>query len=151
MSLLDLPPEILVQIFIRLPHTSLAALLSTCQSTYDVISSSVTLQYLISLDSSSHSSHPSNLTIAERHKILKQKEDGWLEWKVKKKTTLNIDFMPSGIYELTCGVFLLGEAGFGRITQAAYWADLRAAGELKWNRLDLKSNIVDLAVNIHEW
>lgn len=62
-------------------------------------------------------------------------------------TTLPVLHPPSGIYELTCGVLLLGEASYSRDTKAAHWVDLRAEGELMWNRLSLDLNIVDLALN----
>jgi hypothetical protein len=147
MDLLDLPPEVLIQIFINLPHTTLSSLLRTSHFVNQVVSMNAILPYLIQLGTSSHSPHPTDLSIAECSKLLKQKEEGWLEWKFKKKITLPVLHPPSGIYELTCGVFLLGELSLPRDTNAAYWVDLRAKGEFKWNRLSLNLNIVDLALN----
>jgi hypothetical protein len=150
-KLLELPTELVIYIFALLPFRTLISLLSASKATNELISTSTLLQYLIWLGSSSYSSYPTSVSLLDTLKELKRLEIGWSEWRVQSLTHLKVTHQPSGIYDLTCGVFLLGESGWGRNTNALRWVDLRQGGDLQWYRLDLQTKIVDLALNVHEW
>jgi hypothetical protein len=150
-QLLNLPPELLIHAFAYLPFNSLLRLSSTSKVINELISTSVVLQYVIWLGSSSHCDNPTATSVAHSLQALKQGEEGWSEWKVRKLTHLEVNHRPSGIYDLTCGILILGESCLGRTTNALQWVDLREGKDMIWNRLDLQANIIDLALNVHEW
>ena len=153
-NLLDCPPELLVHIFAYLPFTSLRGLLVTSKALNDLITSSVLLQYLLHLQSSSHSLYPSTSTcsLIDQLKVLTDSEKRWQDWEYTTYNRLEIQHRPSGIYDLTSGIFILGEGStLGRLTIGLRWVDLRLGKDLVWNVIDLQTPIVDLGVNVLEW
>lgn len=153
-NLLDCPPELLIRIFAHLPLTSLRGLLTTSKTLNNLISSSVLLQYLLHLQSSAHSLYPSRpvYSLIDQLKVLTDSEKRWQDWDYTTYNRLEIEHRPSGIYDLTSGIFILGEgSALGRLTVGLRWVDLRLGGDLVWNRFDLQTPIVDLGVNVLEW
>ena len=153
-NLLDCPPELLIRIFSHLPLTSLRGLLTTSKALNDLISSSVLLQYLLHLQSSAHSLYPSRpaYSLIDQLKVLTDSEKRWQDWDYTTYNRLEVEHRPSGIYDLTSGIFILGEgSALGRLTVGLRWVDLRLGRDLVWNRFDLQTPIVDLGVNVLEW
>jgi len=153
-QLLDCPPELLVHIFAHLPLTSLRYLLATSKALKNLISTSVLLQYLLHLESSAHSLYPSGSTasLVDQLKVLTDAEKRWQDWEYTSFNRLDVQHRPSGIYDLTSGIFILGEGStLGRLTVGLRWVDLRLGKDLIWNRFDLQTPIVDLGLNVLEW
>lgn len=153
-NLLDCPPELLIHIFAYLPVTSLRGLLVTSKSLNNLISTSVLLQFLLHLQTSAHSLYPSTSTssITDQLQVLADSEKRWQDWEFTSHNRLEVLHRPSGIYDLTSGIFILGEgSALGRLTVGLRWVDLRLGGDLVWNRFDLQTPIVDLGVNVLEW
>ena len=153
-QLLDCPPELLVRIFAYLPLTSLRGLLVTSRALNNLISSSVLLQYILHLQSSAHSLYPSKsaTSLINQLDVLKDAEERWQDWKYTGFNRLKVQHRPSGIYDLTSGIFILGEASdHMRPTKGLRWVDLRLGKDLVWNRFDLQIPIVDLGLNVLEW
>lgn len=153
-QLLDCPPELLVHIFAHLPLTSLRGLLATSKALKNLISSSVLLQYILHLQSSAHSLYPSgsSSSLVDRLKVLTDAEKRWQDWEYTSFNRLEVQHRPSGIYDLTSGIFILGEGStLGRLTVGLRWVDLRLGKDLVWNRFDLQTPIVDLGLNVLEW
>jgi hypothetical protein len=153
-KLLDCPPELLVHIFAYLPFTSLHDLLATSRALNNLVSTSVLLQYILHLQSSAHSLHPSTSTstVIDQLKALTDSEKRWQDWDYDTHSRLEVEHRPSGIYDLTSGIFIIGEGStLGRLTVGLRWVDLRLGKDLVWNRFDLQTPIVDLGVNVLEW
>jgi len=153
-KLLDCPPELLVHIFAHLPLTSLRALLMTSRAINNLISTSVLLQYILQLQSSAHSLYPSGspTSLVDQLKVLTDAERRWQSWEYTSFNRLEVQHRPSGIYDLTSGIFILGEgSALGRLTVGLRWVDLRLGKDLVWNRFDLQTPIVDLGLNVLEW
>jgi hypothetical protein len=153
-QLLDCPPELLVHIFAYLPLTSLRGLLMTSKTLNNLISTSVLLQYILHLQSSVHSLYPSVSTtsLVDQLKVLTDAEKRWQDWEYTSFNRLEVQHRPSGIYDLTSGIFILGEGStLGRLTVGLRWVDLRLGKDLVWNRFDLQTPIVDLGLNVLEW
>jgi hypothetical protein len=151
-QLLDCPPEILVHIFAQLPLTSLRGLLATSKGLNNLVSASVLLQYILHLESSAHSLYPSVSlsSLMDRLKVLTHAEKRWQDWEYTSFNRLEVQHRPSGIYDLTSGIFILGEgSNLGRLTVGLRWVDLRK--DFVWNRIDLHTPIVDLGLNVLEW
>lgn len=153
-NILDCPPELLVHIFAYLPLTSLHDLLATSKAFNDLISTSVLLQYILHLESSAHSLYPSAspTSLADQLKVLTDAEKRWQDWDYTGFNRLGVQHRPSGIYDLTSGIFILGEGStLGRLTVGLRWVDLRLGKDLVWYRFDLQTPIVDLGLNVLEW
>ena len=153
-QLLDCPPELLVHIFAHLPLTSLRGLLVTSKALNYLISTSVVLQYILHLQSSANSLYPSGPTtsLMNQLEVLTDAEERWQDWEYTSFNRLEVQHRPSGIYDLTSGIFILGEGStLGRLTVGLRWVDLRLGGDLVWNRFDLRTPIVDLGLNVLEW
>ena len=153
-NLLDCPPELLVHIFAYLPLSSLHGLLVTSKALNSLISTSVLLQYILHLQSSAHSVYPSgsSTSLVDQLKVLTDAEKRWQDWEYTSFNRLEVQHRPSGIYDLTSGIFILGEgSALGRLTVGLRWVDLRLGKDLVWHRFDLQTPIVDLGLNTLEW
>jgi hypothetical protein len=103
----------------HLPLTSLRGLLATSKALNNLISTSVLLQYLLHLQSSVHSLYPSGPTtsLVDQLKVLTDAEKRWQDWEYTSFNRLEVQHRPSGIYDLTSGIFILGEGSIpGRLT-----------------------------------
>jgi len=153
-KLFDCPPEVLVHTFANLPLSSLRALLATSRALNNLISTSALLQYILHLQSSAHSLYPSgsSVSLIDQLKVLVDAEERWKDWDYNSFSRLEVQHQPSGIYDLTSGIFILGESSpHARLTQALHWVDLRLGKDLVWHRFDLRTTIVDLGLNVLEW
>lgn len=147
---IDLPPELLVEIFRHLPLATLCNLACVSKPFHSLISSSVLLQHLIELGASAYTPCSSDLSLTERANLLRAHEKSWLEWNPTRITHLNATHRSiRGTYELNGGVLILGDLGEeGDSTQSLNIVDLRTGGELNWNRLDLQMAIIDFAFDV---
>ncbi|RPD65264.1 hypothetical protein L226DRAFT_531145 [Lentinus tigrinus ALCF2SS1-7] len=164
MSLLALPDELIVQIACLLAPTDLLHIQEVCLRLQDVVQNNAALQYTIQLYISGMIDNPScRLVPAERLRILRAKEDAWRQLNLSDRTVLPLNHHPSGIYDLTGGVLLLGER---KVTQSLVGTDnvhtvkLHSAfgrnggdgpgSSSLWRKIDLGKQVIDVGLAIQE-
>ncbi|KDR79274.1 hypothetical protein GALMADRAFT_137139 [Galerina marginata CBS 339.88] len=181
-TLLSLPPEILVQILLHLASesSSLLATELTCNYLHRLIQGSLLLQYEVALAATQQVDNPLNLmTVREKMAWLEESESRWRVLNIdhdlgnddaareegvgrpRKETNrirkIKVAHVPSGIYDLTGGVYLLGD----QPRKALYWVKLPGReeilndAEMKWNKIDVEEhgperNFVDIGLCIYE-
>ncbi|TFK83621.1 hypothetical protein K466DRAFT_602712 [Polyporus arcularius HHB13444] len=164
MSLLTLPDELIVQIAYHLTPGDLLHIQEVCSRLQDVVKSNAALQYAIELFVSGMIDNPSSrLVPGERLRILRAKEHAWRELDLSDRTVLPLSHHPSGIYDLTGGVLLLGER---KVTQSLVGTDNvhtvklhsvfgRGDGDRPdpnslWRKIDLGKQVIDVGLAIQE-
>ncbi|KAL6299410.1 hypothetical protein BKA93DRAFT_829888 [Sparassis latifolia] len=159
---LELPSELIVVILSFLPLSDLVACRRTNKLLDSTIESSVVLQYLIELQVAGAVDNPSSsLPVSDRLRVLKARESAWEQIECTNVTSIRVDFNPSSIYDLTGGVFLLGESLYEpfartfRETDALRWLRLsRASGDKPtlspWFKIDLEASILDVGLAVEE-
>ncbi|KAF9804393.1 hypothetical protein IEO21_09405 [Rhodonia placenta] len=168
MNFVNLPPELLAYILAYLPLPGLAACLSVNRRLHDIIVSDVLLQYIVELRAAgveNNSSPSCRLTIADRLRMLRQREQAWECLEFGRITSIPVKHNPSGIYDLTGGLFLLGESRSPTRTgtDALHFVRLLSAisdseesegeyiaADAKWSRIDLGAHIVDIGLAVQE-
>lgn len=163
MNLVDLPDELLAQIASLLDAGALVRLQQVSTRFHVVVQSNVALQYAIELDVAGMVDNPaSRLVPAERLRILRQKEESWRTIDLSDRRVLSLQHNPSGIYDLTGGVLLLGErrnAGMHTGTDSVHTVHLHsafrnAAGDARplplWRTIDLGQQVIDVGLAIQE-
>lgn len=168
LHLLDLPSELITHVLSSLPLNSLLSATSTCKALHSLPKTSASLQYTLLLARSGFSDLPSvplsSAVPAERLARLNGHIEAWRE--LREKAWASVSLRPrwsSGIYDLSGGVYFLGERGAGagrlRTTQALRWMRLpRGSGEGEdkhlqapsWNRISVDEDIVDIGVSVRE-
>lgn len=151
MMLIDLPPEILVRIFLFLPLPGLLACQGVNNYIYNVITSSIELQYALHCKSATQldTDNPHCLlSFKERLTLLLAKESRWKELNHRFHTTANIPFLTAGIYDLSGGVYLLGDAS----RRALHYSYLPNDSDQKlvWKSLTTDHSIIDMGLCVHE-
>jgi hypothetical protein len=152
-SLCDLPPELLIRIFLDLNVLDLVS----CQLTHSllctIIRESVILSYRKALHIAGAEDNPnSKLTTSERLDLLNAREDAWRNIHFDFRQTIDVTHNPSGIYDLTGGVYLLGD--YSR--HALHYLKLpeEPSDVPKWSHVDVDhqwhTRIIDMAFAIYE-
>ena len=154
--LLLLPRELLEQILLQLDPQSLktCALLSREFNTF--IRSSITLQYLIACHAAGVLDNPRCiLPYAERYEALLKREKAWSRLQPVFTKTFDVTHGPSSIYDLTAGVYLLGNTNYRDLhycvlpstpNDVPQWIALHACGpNYNWN-----GEIIDMGMAIYE-
>lgn len=152
MALLDLPNELIIQILSHLPHKDLI----TCQllnnAFYTTIKTSVLLQFQIALSTFKATDNLScPLSVSERLQALKSSEDAWTFLRKDFVRRIAVNFEVSGIYDLTGGVFLLGNA----TRTALHYIKLPSSIEddVKWKKIQMdlgEGTIIDAGFSLYE-
>lgn len=164
MPLLDLPAELIVYIASLLPSNDLLAVQQVSVRLRDLIKSSLALQYLIELHVAGMVDNPaSRLVPGDRLRILRQKETAWRSLDLSERKVLPLQHNPSGIYDLTGGVLLLGERRQPEShtgTDSVHTVHLQSAfrnsqddAEVKpplWRTVDLGKQVIDVGLSIQE-
>ncbi|PCH45032.1 hypothetical protein WOLCODRAFT_145295 [Wolfiporia cocos MD-104 SS10] len=168
--LLSLPQELLIEILIHLPLSALAACRLTSRALDTLIVNDVLLQYSIELRAAGVIDNPSSpFPIHERLRLLKERERAWSRVEVADSCTVDVLYRPSTIYDLTGGVFLLGESlsntGLhGRrgtdalrfvhlpslLSQAHTRGDDSDSGEDAWARIIPEAATIDIGLSVQE-
>ena len=152
MTLLDLPNELIVQILTDLTHRDLIACQLSNRLLYTTIKDSVLLQFQIALSTFKSADNPScPLSLSERLKALKNSEDAWSFLRTDFKRRIDVNFGVSGIYDLTAGVFLLGNAA----RTALHYIKLPSSIEddVEWRMIKLnpgEGTIIDMGFCLYE-
>ncbi|KAI9057481.1 hypothetical protein FKP32DRAFT_1350242 [Trametes sanguinea] len=160
MSLLQLSPELLVQILSYLDYQDLQVCRRVNWAMNKLIQSSIALQYSMQLQLYGYEDNPiCPLVIADKLRLLRQQEASWSRLDFEKETSVRIPFNPSSIYDLTDGVLLLGESLSGIQTGAdtVRWAPLSRLISAQpdpssnlWEKIDVGAHIIDVGLSVEE-
>ncbi|KAH9939181.1 hypothetical protein B0H21DRAFT_757168 [Amylocystis lapponica] len=166
MLLLDFPPELFVRILLFLPLSDLATCQRVNRTVNDTIQSSVELQYSIELAAAGAEDDTSSpLVLADRLRLLRARETAWGLLDFSRVTTIPVCHRPSSIYDLTSGLFLLGETFVHhRLIQKGTDAlrtirlpcsqegEGREAGEEapSWSKISLEASVIDIGLAVQE-
>ena len=156
MALLDLPNELIIQILSHLNHQDLIACQLSNSALYTAIKASVVLQLQIALSRFKAIDNLScPLSVSERLQALKDSEDAWTFLRQDFKRRITVNFEVSGIYDLTDGVFLLGNAS----RTALHYIKLPSSidDDVGWKKIQLncgpirgEGTIIDMGFCIQE-
>ena len=152
MALLNLPNELTIHILSFLTHQDLIACQLSNRALYTTIKTSVLLQYQIALSTFKATDNPScPLSVSERLQALKGSEDAWTFLRNDFNRRIAVNFEVSGIYDLTGGVFLLGNAS----RTALHYIKLPSSIEdnVEWKKIQLNpedGTIIDMGFCLHE-
>lgn len=154
-ELLRLPPELLTHI---LQHLSAKDLLLSVQlvNRYlrNLIQAASILQYIIELYYAGFEDNMrSNAVYAERLHALRQSENAWKNLDPVRKSTLYVTHATSGLYDLSAGIYVVGERGAGRKSAALRYTYLPSdSGRAPWKRIDVGAtrHIIDFGISVRE-
>lgn len=162
-ELLDLPPELLTHILSSLALYDLLSATSACATLRALLQSFMPLQYRLALLSSGYVDNPSDacpLVLSERLAALRAREAAWSAANMKRTTRIPTpQGGPSGVYDLTGGLYFLGQRGdgiTGATTRAMRWVRLPGAGDKDvpdkpvWTTIDVGEDIIDIGLSVHE-
>jgi hypothetical protein len=153
LDFLSLPDELIVQIFCHLdfPVGLKAALTLNRRSRY-IISNSVLLQYIILLRRLGVIDNPASpLPLSQRYELLRQREEAWLTFHIKRRTTIQLPNRPDGIYDLTGGHYFAGDlsrtaVNFVQLPRCG----LTETNEPEWNQVKHSHTHCDIGVSVYE-
>ncbi|KAI0937664.1 hypothetical protein AcV7_003637 [Taiwanofungus camphoratus] len=167
-SLLSLPPELIVRILACLTLSDLVSCRRACKCLNAIIKTTTLLQYLIETQVAGVEDNPaSSLALVDRLRLLRARETAWHHLQSSRTTPIEVKHFPSSIYDLTGGVFLLGESlrwtfGAWRSTDSLRFVRLPAVADSAdshsnvsrqdspWSRIELKGNIMDVGLAVQE-
>ena len=148
-SLFDLPPELLVHIFRNLNISDLVSCQLTHRSFRAIINGSIVLSYLKATDFAAVEDNPHlKLPIAERLALLRNQEDAWQDFRIDFKQVIKVNHNSAGIYDLSGGVFLLGDHNHHTL----HYIRLpeKPSDLVTWSKIDVERSIIDMAFAIDE-
>jgi hypothetical protein len=145
----DLPPELIVHILYHLSPKDLLACRLISKYFNNIIQNSILLQYHLALNGAQAENNPySYLPTSEKLKALEDSEKAWAFLRPRFTTSIEVPHNPSGIYDLTGGVYLLGNANK---TQLHYMQlPSRGQDEICWKVIDVGRMIIDMGLCVHE-
>ncbi|KAG6908210.1 hypothetical protein DXG01_005682 [Tephrocybe rancida] len=148
-QLFDLPPEIILQILCFLDLSELALLQCTSSILCDLIQDSQGLQYRFAaaaagVEDNAYTSHAAH----ERIKLLKNREEGWLNVDIDFEKTIPIISFPSGIYDLTGGIYFRGD--WSRRTIHYCRLPSQPSDAAVWKQITVDKPLVDIGVSVFE-
>ena len=164
MLLLTLPDELIVYIAHLLSPRDLLHVLEVCSRLRDVVKNNAALQYNVELFACGTIDNPSSrLVPAERLRILRTKEEAWRNLDLSERTVIPLNHHPSGIYDLTGGVLLLGERQANQSAvgtdnvhtvklQSAFdrHDDNKPSSDPLWQKIDVGRQVIDVGLAIQE-
>ncbi len=158
LTLLDIPPELIVSIIFYLSPHDIISCQRTCHTLYNVCKNT-SLRYLVQMARFGVSDElRPGISYPERLLLLQKREEAWENLDFGETTHVIVPFESSGIYDFTGGVFLLGtrlHSASRRPTIGYSYVNLpslRNAQEhkLKWQGPDLGIQIMDVGMAVHE-
>ncbi|KAJ7031599.1 hypothetical protein C8F04DRAFT_960153 [Mycena alexandri] len=154
--LVDLPPELLVHIFTFLPKDAIHCCRQTSRYLCEFIESSIELRYQVARELAYVTDNPASiLPISERIARLSARESGFSNMTPSWVRTIPVPFRTAGLYELSGGLFWLGESG----RQALRYVVLpteppgTSSPPIQWERIassSSQSRIIDFGLAIDE-
>ena len=158
MALLTLPIELLIHTLTFLPLPDILSCQRVNQFIYNVVAQSVLLQYVIEAKAACVEDNPrSTLTVSDRLALLRRREAAWAKFKFNFHIRLPpLGQRPSGIYDLTGGVYLQGQAASSQnagqqITTALNYMHLPSESrDTSWSKISICREIVDIGLAMQE-
>ncbi|KAF9472446.1 hypothetical protein BDN70DRAFT_844484 [Pholiota conissans] len=147
--LLDLPTELVVQIFFNLPPLDLLSCQLSCKYLHNVVRDSILLQYHMALIAAKASDNPcSTLPVSTKLAQLKEGDMAWAVLKPTSSVKIPVEHNPSGIYDLTGGVYLLGNSN----RKDLHYIRLPSHADEKteWNEIKVGRTIIDMGLCVYE-
>lgn len=158
LSLLDIPPELIVSIILYLSPHDIISCQRTCRKLCDVCNDTA-LRYLVQMERSGVSddlrpgiSYPDRL-------LLLQRREAWANLDFHKNVQVTVPFESTGIYDFTGGAFLLGTRlhstsrrptiGYSYVTLPSLTSTTEDP-KLKWRGLSVGIQILDVGLAVHE-
>ncbi|KAG6846827.1 hypothetical protein H0H93_011541, partial [Arthromyces matolae] len=150
-QLQNLPYEIIIQILSYIDFLDALAISSVNILLRSCLSHSQLLQYrfksqLASIQNNSFYT----LDFHERLKVLKNSEDSWANLRIDFQKELPIQHSPFGIYDLTGGIYLMGDEN----QKAVHYCRLpsKESDSVEWTKISIDdgSSIVDVGLAIYE-
>ncbi|VDB85013.1 unnamed protein product [Peniophora sp. CBMAI 1063] len=153
----NLPPEIWDEILVYQDARDLLRLRLLCRSMQDIIDSSSFAQYLIEcfcagVEDELRAGKP----YAERLALLRERESAWRTMTPCRRQDVPLCFRPSGLYDITGGVFILGRNSVPEFMHTSGYSvfQLPSTGDAnwqpQWRDLELKLDVLDFAVSVQE-
>jgi hypothetical protein len=153
---MHLPPELLIQILSGLSaHDILCSAILVNRYLYNLIQKSSLLQYRIETRCAGAEDNPrSTMVVAERYEALRVSEYAWGNFVVRKQVNIPVRHRSSGLYDLSAGIYVLGELGGSNPeypTPALRYINLYVdQGETPWERVSANRDIIDFGLAVRE-
>ncbi|KAG6810835.1 hypothetical protein H0H92_010130 [Tricholoma furcatifolium] len=149
--LLDLPPETIIHILTFLDFADIISICRVNTVLRTCVNTSQSLQYRFATQiAGATDNRLCPLTIKERFELLRRRENGWSRFKVDFRKSLPILHQPYGIYDLTSGIYLMGDVN----QKALHYCKLPSKREdtLSWQKIDLDKDltVVDVGLSLYE-
>ncbi|KAK7047792.1 hypothetical protein VNI00_006120 [Paramarasmius palmivorus] len=156
MQLLDLPTEIIVLILFSLPPQDLTKCSQLCRMFWLIFHESSTLQYYQDLYLSRTEDNPGcRLSHAEKLQLLRNREKSWIKCEPDFTKLAPINFSPGSVYDLSAGVYILGDATRHRLKYLRLPS--KPEDSVEWLTFEPvvtdwkeQRGIVDFAINLYE-
>lgn len=147
--LLQLPPEIIVEILCHLDLPDIISCILTHSSLYAFTREFQILQYHIAMQAAAVTDNPDcQLSISDRLALLKRREDGWAQLQVHFRKKIPLNHNPSGIYDMTGGIYLLGDQNRRTLHYCVLPSSLSES--TTWSRINLDCDLIDAGLAIYE-
>lgn len=151
---IDLPQELLTQILSNLPPKQLVFPIQLVNHYLrDLVQTSSAPQYQMATAFAGLQDDPkSTLVPVERLEALRSYENAWQNFAVKKHQQIQVMHRTSGLYDLSQGIYILGEYIGGVLeypTAVLRWVDL-SQDEPNWQSICVDRNIVDFGIAVKE-
>ncbi|KAH8989922.1 hypothetical protein EDB86DRAFT_2941489 [Lactarius hatsudake] len=158
LTLLDIPPELIVSIILCLSPHDIMSCQGTCRTLCGVCKHTA-LRYLVELERHGVSDDlRPGISYPERLLLLQRREEAWANIDFRKSVQVTVPFESTGIYDFTGGAFLLGTRlhstsrrptiGYSYLTPPS----LSSIDDqkLKWQEISLGIQIMDVGMAVHE-
>ncbi|KAI3605823.1 hypothetical protein WG66_012393 [Moniliophthora roreri] len=155
MQLLDLPTELLIHVLMFVPGRDLGKCSQLNRFFDSIIRESSTLQYHEELSLSRTEDNPNcGLSNSEKLHLLKEREHSWINCRPDFKKSAPINFNPGSVYDLSAGVYILGDATRHRLKYLKL--PTKPEDPVEWLTFEPRvgpreqRSIVDFAINLYE-
>ncbi|KAH9038808.1 hypothetical protein EDB85DRAFT_392455 [Lactarius pseudohatsudake] len=158
LTLLDIPPELIVSIILCLSPHDIMSCQGTCRTLCGVCKDTA-LRYLVELERHGVSDDlRPGISYPERLLLLQRREEAWANLDFRKSVQVTVPFESTGIYDFTGGAFLLGTRlhsasrrptiGYSYLTPPSLSST--DDQKLKWQEISLGIQILDVGMAVHE-
>ncbi|KAG6808248.1 hypothetical protein H0H92_004748 [Tricholoma furcatifolium] len=145
----DLPSEVIFRILCFLDLSELVSLSHTNSSLRAAVVNSPGLQFrFLAHDAAVKINQSSNHVASERLSALRRLEGGWLNMSIDFQTKIPVLHYPSGLYDLSAGVCVLGDTD----RQTLHYCKLpsRETDAVEWKQIKVGCVMVDFGLSVYE-
>ncbi|KAJ7477338.1 hypothetical protein FB451DRAFT_1396331 [Mycena latifolia] len=156
-AFLDLPSELILACITPLHYKDLISCLNTRNRLlYNIIVNSILVQYGLEQHLAHLEENPSqteDVVISDRLSDLRRREADWLNFTPRSRHTLTVDFVTTGIYDLTSEIYLLGDTPdqiTSICTAIKYIFTSPEVDAAQWHRVDGGKPVIDFGTALEE-